>query len=191
MAGTDIKNANIDAVQFVIQSSHVGAADAGHARIYRHTDGWYEADENGQSFIRAAQPAARLRRTTSQTIPNNTPTLIIFDAEDYDTDDMHDNVSNPTRLTCKTAGLYLLIAQIRWFDNVDGDRTTRIKRNGTTVIAEVQDIAAHENGQVAATIYQLNANDYVEVEVVQTRGGDLGVVVRPDNSPIFIAHRIG
>jgi len=191
MAGTDIKNANIDAVQFVIQSSHVGAADADHARIYRHTDGWYEADENGQSFIRAAQPTARVRNNANQSIASSVAKVLTFNIANYDTDSMHDNVTNPTRLTCQTAGLYLIVGQVEWQSNTSGRRALSIRLNGATYIAISNDIAAGTNGQVVMTTYRLNVGNYVELTAYQDSGTNLNVIGGKACSPVLAMHRIG
>lgn len=42
-----------------------------------------------------------------------TATAIVFDSEGYDTDSYHDTGSNTDRLTCSTAGYYLVTAQLK------------------------------------------------------------------------------
>lgn len=194
MAGTDIKNAdNIDAVQFVIQSTHVAAAPAGHARLYRLNDGaWYEADENGQSFIRAAQPCARVRHSANQSIASGGAAKVLtFNTEDYDTDSIHDNGVAPSRLTCQTAGHYLIIGQAEWQSNTSGRRTLTIVLNGATYIAISNDIAAGPNGQVVMTTSLLNVGDYVELTAYQDSGTNLNVIGNVPHSPVLAMHRIG
>jgi len=194
MAGTDIKNAdNIDAVQFVIQSTHVAAAPAGHARLYRLNDGaWYEADENGQSFIRAAQPCARVRHSANQSIASGGAAKVLtFNTEDYDTDSIHDNGVAPSRLTCQTAGHYLIIGQAEWQSNTSGRRTLTIVLNGATYIAISNDIAAGPNGQVVMTTSLLNVGDYVELTAYQDSGTNLNVIGGQAHSPVLAMHRIG
>jgi hypothetical protein len=44
---------------------------------------------------------------TSQPIDTGVYTALTFDTETFDTDNMHDNTTNPTRLTVNTAGLYI------------------------------------------------------------------------------------
>lgn len=194
MSGTDIKNAdNIDAVQFVIQSTHVAAAPAGHARLYRLNDGaWYEADENGQGFARFKQPCARVRHSANQSIATGGAAKVLtFNTEDYDTDSIHDNATNPSRLTCQTAGLYLIIGQAGWQSNTSGRRALSIRLNGTTYIADSNDIAAGPNGQIIMTTWLLNVGDYVELTVYQDSGTNLNVIGNVPHSPVLAMHRIG
>lgn len=193
MAGTDIKNAdNIDAVQFVIQSTHVTAAPAGHARLYRLNDGaWYEADENGRGFARFKQPCARVRRSADQSIASGGEAKVLtFNTEDYDTDSIHDNGA-PSRLTCQTAGLYLIIGQAEWQSNASGHRSLIIRLNGTTPIAISKDIAAGPNGQVVMTTWLLNVGDYVELTAYQDSGTNLNVIGNKAHSPVLAMCRIG
>lgn len=194
MAGTDIKNAdNIDAVQFVIQSTHVAAAPAGHARLYRLNDGaWYEADENGQGFARFKQPCARVRHSANQSIASGGMAKVLtFNTEDYDTDSIHDNGVAPSRLTCQTAGLYLIIGQAEWQSNTSGRRALVIRLNGTTYIAISDDIASGPNGQVVMTTWLLGVGDYIELMAFQDSGTNLNVIGGQAHSPVLAMCRIG
>jgi len=58
----------------------------------------------------------RIKRTTSLSVSNATVTIIDFDAEDWDTDSMHDNSINNNRVTFNTDGKYLLIIHM-WFNS--------------------------------------------------------------------------
>jgi hypothetical protein len=127
----------------------------------------------------ATLPAVRARRSSAQAIANNTITVVEFNAEDYDTAAQHDNATNPGRLTCVTAGLYSITANISWAANATGVRMARIRFNGAATM-----IAAHEHeGAAAANFTQLNltgdyrlaAGQYVEVQALQVSGGNLDI----------------
>jgi hypothetical protein len=49
---------------------------------------------------------AKARRNTAFTMQNAAWHVLPFDAEEFDTDAIHDLSTNPHRLTCKTAGIY-------------------------------------------------------------------------------------
>lgn len=75
-------------------------------------------DTHLRDNLAAAHGAAlpRVRATASSTagIAHNTNTLVVFDAETFDTDTMHDNSTNPSRITFTTAGLYQVVAVVSW-----------------------------------------------------------------------------
>jgi hypothetical protein len=118
--------------------------------------------------------------TTNQTISNNTRTILLLNAEEFDTDTIHDTVTNSGRLTAKLAGKYIASASVRWASNATGDRLISIKKNGTTLVSENGNDSVDGNGVLitgSPVIVSLAANDYLEVEVFQDSGGNLDVVV--------------
>jgi len=137
---------------------------------------------------------ARVTHSVSQTIPNATFTTIAFDTERWDTDGIHDNVVNNSRLTCRTAGKYLIVANIRLDDAVNGTRfRVEIYLNGITTIAS-QDFAVGATQLchlVVATIYDLAVNDYVETRSYQNSGDSQTITKLAAESPEFMMHRIG
>lgn len=130
-------------------------------------------------------PRSRAYHNITQTIPNNTVTALAFNSERFDTDNMHDNVTSNGRLTCKTAGTYLLGATIQWAVNTTGTRQVSLRLNGTTVIASqrVGAFAVDDVHQALSTIYHLAVNDYIEVIVRQTSGVGLDVMTATQYSP--------
>lgn len=118
---------------------------------------------------------ARVYNSAPQSISNATDTALTFDTENYDTDAIHDNVTNPTRLTAKTAGKYVIQGQVEFAANVTGVRTLYIRLNGTTALAVVDKGAVGVGATDAGvdTVYDLALNDYVELIVNQTSLGAL------------------
>jgi hypothetical protein len=84
--------------------------------------------ENG-IFDAHFQPAARAKRTTTQAVATSTWTLVSFDGEDFDTDTIHDNVTNNDRLTCKTAGKV----------SGRGDGRVRVQRDRDAAVAGAEE----------------------------------------------------
>lgn len=122
-------------------------------------------------------PAARVYRTSNQSINDSTLTAIAFDSEAFDTDTIHDTVSNTERLTCKTAGKYQINGTLLWASNAVGYRSVYIYLNGAATIAVQQGptISGISVFQTVSTIYDLAVNDYVELRGFQTSGGALNV----------------
>ncbi|TPW09516.1 MAG: hypothetical protein FD130_2496, partial [Halothiobacillaceae bacterium] len=81
--------------------------------------------------------SARAYNAGNQSIPNAVWTTLNLNAEDYDTDTIHDLVTNPTRMTSKTAGKYVVLASVRFNSNTTGYRAIQLLKNG--VIAGVDE----------------------------------------------------
>jgi len=121
-----------------------------------------------------ADISARVTHSANQSIANNTILNIAFDTEQFDTDGIHDNSTNNARLTCKTAGLYLIIGWIHWQGNATGRRNSIIQLNGTTSLAEAQVDGTHstENFHLPImVIANLAVDDYVVLQGRQVSGG--------------------
>jgi hypothetical protein len=127
-------------------------------------------------------------------IPNNSATAATFNTEDYDTDNIHSTVSNTGRLTCQTAGKYLIVANYSLAGNASGIREFFIKLNGGNYIAADSGkapIAADAWRNSLSKIIELAVSNYVEFVVFQNSGGALNLEYSADFSPYFSMHRIG
>lgn len=106
----------------------------------------------------------RLYKSSGQAGVSTTLTALTFDSESYDTDTMHDNSTNNTRITFTTAGKYSVYGT----GTTDGNAIARlgIRLNGTTYLAQIgvgNAGASTQNGCIIATDYEFAANDYVEL----------------------------
>ena len=121
----------------------------------------------------------RVRDASSQSISDSTVTPVDFDTEDFDTDAMHDTVTNNSRITVNTAGVYAVGAHMRWATNATGNRRVQIRLNGGANLLVI-DIRAAVSGtntdQGVTTIYDFAEDDYIEVEVAQDSGGPLNIL---------------
>ncbi len=137
---------------------------------------------------------ARVYHNVAQTIPDSVETILAFNSARYDTDTIHDNVTNNSRLTCKTAGIYLIIGQVQFDPNATGFRQLSVKLNGATLLdlvsVGIRNVANQWMADIS-TIYSLAVNDYVEISVYQSSGGNLNVVNESNRSPEFMMQRIG
>lgn len=120
---------------------------------------------------------------------------LAFNSERYDTNGIHDPVTNNSRLTCQTAGKYLIVANVEWGTNSAGYRTLNIVLNRTSVIASINSVATVATGVGArlnaSIIYDLGVGDYVEVRVYQNAGSGVNVLATAAYSPEFMMQRIG
>ncbi|MFQ6001193.1 MAG: hypothetical protein ACE5LG_05950 [Anaerolineae bacterium] len=139
-------------------------------------------------------PCAHVYRSTDQSIPHATWTEISWDNERFDTDDIWASSPNPTRLTCKTAGKYLIITHGAFYANGTGDRYVQVRVNGTTLIVTNSGPGSASGGRPwgwnLSTLYDLNVNDYVEVRVWQGSGAALSIRSSGDWSPEFMMVKV-
>ena len=137
---------------------------------------------------------ARVYHSVNQAITSNITTKLLFDSERFDTNVIHDPATNSSRLTCKTAGKYMIIANFELAHDITGVRISRLLLDNVTIIANVAFNAITATGvgtrvQVS-TIYDLAVNQYVEVDIYQDSGVSLNVIAGPNYSPEFTMLRI-
>jgi hypothetical protein len=140
------------------------------------------------------QPCARVYHNANQTTTTAVSLALAFNSERFDTDAIHDTVTNNTRLTCKTAGKYFVLAEIIWVANATGTRVVQLRLNGSQVIGEQRDpsnSAGDTHAMSAAAIWDLAVNDYIEAMATQTSGGNLNVNSVSGTSPEFMMTRVG
>jgi hypothetical protein len=141
--------------------------------------------------------ACRVTRTATLSHPGaiGTLTTVPFTSEEFDTDGMHDTITNNTRITIKTAGYYEVgsmgsfeaaTTYTRTFCNILLNGAVEIARNQSSGTSVNVSQPMHVN-----TVYYFDVGDYIEVQVNQASGGAKNLEVTPDRSPVFWAARIG
>jgi hypothetical protein len=141
-------------------------------------------------------PGAQVRRTTAQSIPNVTPTVIAFDSEDFDNDTIHSTVTNTSRLTIVTAGRYLISGIIPYDLNGTGYREARVTKNTVSFINGLRAMIP-ASGAVATVVAlpaletPLIAGDFLELSAVQSSGGSLSTSATNGVFPVLRARWIG
>ena len=135
--------------------------------------------------------AARAFHSVDQAIPNATPTVLAFNSELFDTDTMHDNATNNSRLTLFTSGKWLFGFNGRWENNAAGERHARLLKNGTTIVGQqqLQPTTAEHEQCVTFPLQDAVVTDFFEIEVLQDSGGALDMETAGDPSQTFWAHR--
>lgn len=122
------------------------------------------------SPITGSPPACRVYHNTTQSISNGVVTPLAFNSERYDTDTMHDTVTNNTRITINTAGLYLITGNIVFVTDTDYLRRAVLINLGATTIAQ-QETSTPSNANEflsIATVYKCAVNDILTLNVFQT-----------------------
>ncbi len=124
-------------------------------------------------------PYCSIRRSADKSINNATTTIVDFDAEDEDNDSMHDNVTNNSRITFTTAGLYLIGFTDTWSGDVDGQRSGWIFIDGAADAAAARLLvamvpactsASFQTSYGTSMLYRFTAGQYIEHRVHHTAG---------------------
>lgn len=128
-------------------------------------------------------PACMATRTSNQTFgTSGTWATMNFNSADlYDTDTMHDTVTNNARITFTHAGVYRVRANLAWAAGGSGDRAAIIQVNSggavgasNVTIAGLYTVGSGINPFISLEgTYKAAAADYVELFAVQASGGSL------------------
>lgn len=123
----------------------------------------------------------------AQSIPDNTSTLLTFDAVDWDTGGFFNSGISASKLTVPTGGdgKYLCIGSTNFGVSAVGFRQLFFRINGATQIngAVMTPLASAGCQFEVAAFISLVAGDYVEIIAVQTSGGALNA---GSGSPGFV-----
>lgn len=148
------------------------------------------------SFL-ANPPACRVTHNAAQAVAHNTVTYLAFNTETYDTDTMHDTVTNNGRITFNTAGIYVVTFNFRIAADNDYSIIEGLIRLGGTTILASNGMGTwtnlSDNPPMTVTVtYKFAATNYVEAGVYQTNtsAGSNNVLSQSD-SPIFTAVWVG
>lgn len=117
---------------------------------------------------------ARVRRTTNQTIPNNTETAVSWTNAQVDTGTFW-SAGSPTRLTIQTTGLYVFGITGIFTSNATGIRRYGFRLNGTTTLDYTEKQPPVMTYFCHQYQWPLNAGDYLEMTLLQTSGGNLDI----------------
>jgi hypothetical protein len=120
-----------------------------------------------------AYPSAAQSHTTTGNYQ-----AIALDAEDIDSDGMHDPVTNNSRLTCQTPGKYEVSAQVTFQVNATGRRLARINMNGASLGGQTEVVPTTVAGSTVSIVIPaievvMNATDYLELVAFQSSGANL------------------
>lgn len=140
-------------------------------------------------------PSCRAFHAANQSIANNTLTTVALNLEQYDTDTLHDLVTNNSRLTFTTAGKYIVTFNGVWNKTTaaSGDRMAQIRKNGTDILAfESKRMGGADLFIGHSLVVQdaFAATDYVEARVQQVSGAAL-LLYQDNYSPFLAATRVG
>jgi len=152
----------------------------------------------GNIAFLANPPACRVYNSANQSIAHNADVVVALNSERYDTDSMHSTVTNNSRITFNTAGLYVVTFSCEWATGTDYTQLTAFARlNGGTAIT-ISDFGNRSGGAFGpytsfATTYKFVVGDYVEAVVRQVNSASAARNLISSNafSPEFSATWVG
>ena len=145
-------------------------------------------------------PSVRVYNSGAITIPNDDITALTFDSEDWDPLGFHSTTTNTDRLTIPAGldGTYWMLGNAQFEANAAGQRIYEIALTTASVanrvIGHIQHTATSAVNRMALavpTLYQFDADDYVQFRVYQNRGDTLDIRSVASWSPYFMMIRIG
>jgi hypothetical protein len=144
---------------------------------------WNDDVRDAVNFL-ISPPRVKVYKTANQSIGTSGWACLTWDAEAFDTDTMHSNVTANSRITFTTAGTYQIIYNVFWANNSTGLRNHTIEKNGNTSqgngtpIIEpfaISPVAATHSGASISVIASFVAGDWIQAFAWQNSGGALNL----------------
>jgi len=136
---------------------------------------------------------ARAYHNAAQAIATGVWTSLALNSELFDNDAIHDLVTNNSRMTCKTSGVYIITGTINIAAAAGGTwRGARFYLNGATPLdTSLIPLSANQASVLNVSgIYNLAVNDYVELQMYQDTGGNVNAVYQANVSPMLSMVRV-
>jgi len=117
-------------------------------------------------------PAFQAKKTTTQTLAQNTYTTVLFDSEDFDTANAYDTSTG--KFTPQTSGKYFIEAQVA-LDGSGGNEQINIMKN-SSVIKWSQDAGTgstlpNKSQKVCAFVSLNGSTDFVLIQALTSKAG--------------------
>lgn len=142
-------------------------------------------------------PAFEGRQALAQSIASVTPTPILLDTEDVDTDSGHSTATNTSRYTPQTQGRYMISGGISWAANGTGIRNTELWKNGAAISGGGTTYLSAGSGLTSRypsrtmTVSANGSTDYVELVGYQSSGVALSTAVAGIEQPTLSVRMVG
>ena len=184
-------------------SRFVGATASGHPTTGYYLIGDYCVDQTGGFWICTVSGSpgtwlkvgtggtppgffgARIRASSTQSIPDSTDTDLVYQTIDFDTNGMVDLVSNDRIITFQTPGIYLCICETGWAYSSAGRRLNGIVFNNYVSTAGVYSASDSRmatwapvggtvrTGNTSICLLSASKGDFISSGCLQASGGSL------------------
>jgi len=113
----------------------------------------------------------KVYQTAATTLIDATWTTLSFGAETFDSNTMHDNSVNPSRITIKTTGTYMIGGSVMVAENaVSGFKIFFNGAVSSVLAVQKQGNSGNPESCGLSTIVQLSAGDYIEAQAFADAG---------------------
>ncbi|MFI5267816.1 MAG: hypothetical protein ACHQ7M_10610, partial [Chloroflexota bacterium] len=144
------------------------------------------------------QPSCRVYRTSAQSIPNNSQTVLSFTTARHDTMSAINpmwTVGDPTHVMVRTPGIYIVTALVEFAANGTGERTVAIFDTASNQFFAIDERVAVSGDSTDITCssgpFYVPAASSFQVYVFQNSGGALNVDASPAYTPELAVAMIG
>lgn len=143
----------------------------------------------GANYKYFQHESVKVYNSANQSVPHNTNTILTWDSEAFDDSGYHDTGSNTSRLTALYTGRYVVRMVIQIGDKAATPWDINIKLNGASYVYTMDEtVEANIPGDSSFAIpLELNADDYIEVEVFQFNGGATNATVQGGSTKSFFS----
>ena len=142
---------------------------------------WNEQATNVNNY--RVPPACKVYANAAKAMVNNTWTSVEFAAEVYDTDEMHNNVTNNSRITIGTAGIYMFTATLQvQNDTTAGNiRQCVIAKNGSPassgiIVGSSRFVGTSFSNHSVSAVDHATPTDFYEVYFFHDQGSNKNTV---------------
>ena len=118
-------------------------------------------------------PAFSVQLANSQTLTNNTTSVILFDTINHDTDSAYNSSTGEFTVPTGKAGKYYFCGHIRTGTTTDFGRFAAIIQVNGSTKASVNNVNRDEDSSTASLVIDLSVGDQVRFAAFQNSGGDL------------------
>lgn len=171
---------------------------SGYGRIYCKANGLYFIGDDGVEIGPLGTSGAgggytqgaRVYHNANQNLISNDALTVAFNSEYYDTDTIHDPVTNNSRLTCKTAGKYLVGACGVISSGLGATSAVWVEHNTRGRVGQhaLDGLASF----TMSFIIDLAVNDYIVLKIFSYNGAPALIYSAANEySPAFWMQRIG
>jgi len=164
-------------------------------KVLKTTSGSTTQLEWGDAGGGSTDFSCRAKSTASQALDDSQHELIVLDDEDFDTDGMHDESTNNSRINFNSdnAGTYVVLGQLGFAGHATGQRIVRLLVNGTAVARIARSVVGSSTVEclMIGMIWTFSAGNYVEMSGFQSSGGSLGVAVFSQEGPYLMVAKVG